>query len=117
MFPEQPKIVDKVWGREIWYANNQDKDYCGKVLEINSGEKLSMHFHLLKDEMFYVLEGDCDVVIIDTAKAKEISCHLSPGDCYHIKQGLPHRLIAITDCKILEASTFHRDSDSYRVYR
>ena len=117
MSPHRPKVVDKVWGREIWYANNKEKNYCGKVLEIDSGQKLSMHFHLLKDEMFYVLEGCCDIVIIETSQAKEICSRLSSGDCYHIKQGLPHRLIAITDCKILEASTFHRDSDSYRVYR
>ena len=29
----KPKIVDKVWGQEIWIHN--DEEYCGKLLRFN----------------------------------------------------------------------------------
>ena len=31
------KKVDKPWGYEIWMANNEANDYCGKILFIKKG--------------------------------------------------------------------------------
>ena len=50
------KVVDKPWGREIWWAHAKDK-YMGKILEINAGERLSLQFHIDKDETIYVTKG------------------------------------------------------------
>ena len=37
----QPKIVEKPWGREIWYADATA--YAGKILEVTKGHRLSLH--------------------------------------------------------------------------
>ena len=44
------KLVEKDWGHEIWMANNQSENYCGKILRINQGYNSSLHFHLDKHE-------------------------------------------------------------------
>ena len=49
-------IVPKGWGEELIIENNDM--YCGKVLVFNSGCKFSMHYHMIKDETWYVEEGE-----------------------------------------------------------
>ena len=34
--------VDKDWGYEIWLANNEKENYCGKILYINEGKSTSI---------------------------------------------------------------------------
>jgi len=60
------KTVDKDWGRELWIVNN-DK-YCGKILELNKGYRCSIHYHKIKDETFYILEGRVLMEIWDEVK-------------------------------------------------
>ena len=91
------KKVKKDWGYELWLVNNKEENYCGKILYINEGCAGSMHFHANKHETFYILEE---------------------GDTFVLARLKPHQLIAHEgDVKFLEVSTFHEDSDSYRVWR
>ena len=46
------EIVEKGWGKEIIFVNNDD--YCGKLLCFEKGKKFSMHYHILKRETWYV---------------------------------------------------------------
>ena len=48
--------VPKGWGEEIIIENNEM--YCGKLLKFKKGCKFSMHYHLIKDETWYVNEGE-----------------------------------------------------------
>lgn len=116
MYPKSNKayIVNKRWGREIWFANNEEKNYCGKVLYIEPMQKLSLHFHVIKDEHLFLLHGDCTVTYL-TKEGEEISFSMNEGDAFHIKPGLVHRFSSTYGCTLLEASTYHMDSDSYRV--
>ena len=50
-----PKIVEKPWGREIWYADQAA--YAGKVLEVKQGRRLSLQYHERKTETLYLLSG------------------------------------------------------------
>src|SRR5262245_10427531 len=52
---QTPKIVDKPWGREIWYAHTAN--YAGKVLEVKAGQRLSLQKHEVKEETLYLLSG------------------------------------------------------------
>ena len=77
MLPE-PQITDcckipKGWGHELIIENNEL--YCGKILVFNSGCRFSMHYHLLKDETWYVNSGEFIYKFIDTEKGltKEIN--------------------------------------------
>jgi len=112
------KTVHKDWGSELWLANNKEHDYCGKILTINPGFSTSLHFHANKHETFYVLEGELEVVTVDTDTTSQSSYFLVPGDAFEISPHVPHRLTANgVDVKFLEISTFHEDSDSYRVIK
>ena len=112
-----PKLVEKRWGHEIWFANNEKENYCGKELFIKEGCHTSMHFHLKKHEVFYILEGLLKLELIDTKTGDVTRIVLNEGKKYEIGQGEPHQLIAYKgSVRLIEASTFHEDSDSYRVY-
>ena len=84
-------FVSKGWGWEFWICNSEK--YCGKILFLKKGKKLSWHYHKLKDETFYVQDGevvvsygfDDDLNVADTV-------HLKPGDVFYVPTGLRHRL-------------------------
>ena len=112
------KRVDKDWGYEIWMANNEKENYCGKILYIKSGHSTSMHFHQKKHETFYILEGALDIEIICTVTTDKYIKTINEGEVFVLDRLIPHRLIPKGgDVKFVEVSTFHEDSDSYRVYR
>ena len=111
------KFVEKDWGHEIWMANNEKEDYCGKILRINQGCKSSMHFHMQKHETFYITEGTLQVILIDTEQGKERHHMITEGSTFEIDRGQPHQLVAYDgDVEFTEISTFHKDTDSYRIY-
>ncbi len=114
---QHPKRVEKKWGYELWIHN--DMDYCGKLLVFNnSGDKFSMHYHMIKDETWYVQEGAFQFDWIDTENGERLYTQIEKGDVIEIKKGLPHQLTALTDgATIFEVSTQHFDEDSYRIYR
>ena len=114
---KEPKRVEKKWGHELWIHN--DNQYCGKLLVFtNSGNKFSMHYHMIKNETWYVQEGAFQFDWIDTESAERCYTQLHKGDVVYIQKGLPHQLTALTDNSIVfEVSTEHFDEDSYRVYR
>ena len=107
--------VPKGWGEEIIIENNEM--YCGKLLKFKIGCKFSMHYHLIKDETWYVNEGEFIYRWIDTESAEIKEQHLYVGDVVRQRVGQPHQLIALTDGVVFEVSTQHFDEDSYRVMK
>jgi len=99
------KEVKKEWGKEIWLVN---RDYCGKRLILNKGYRCSMHYHKNKDETFYVLKGK---VLMEIGNKKYV---MLPGHSILIEPNTKHRFTGLEDSEIMEFSTHHEDSDSYR---
>src|SRR3989338_8144132 len=99
------KEVPKVWGKEVWIVN---KDYCGKKLVLNKGYRCSIHHHKIKDETFYIIKGK---VLLE---ANNKSAIMLPGDSILIEPKTKHRFTGLEDSEIIEFSTHHEDSDSYR---
>lgn len=110
------KFVKKGWGYEKWIVN---KDlYCGKLLYFNAGKKCSWHFHVKKDEVFYLQSGRMIVRYSDSddlSEAEELM--LEPGMNFYIYPGLRHQMEAIEDSELYEFSTEHFDEDSYRIVK
>lgn len=110
------KFVKKGWGYEKWIVN---KDlYCGKLLYFNAGKKCSWHFHVKKDEVFYLQSGRMIVRYSDSddlSEAEELM--LEPGMNFYIYPGLRHQMEAIEDSELYEFSTEHFDEDSYIIVK
>ncbi len=92
-----PKIVDKPWGREVWYAHNDR--YAGKILEVKAGHLLSLQKHRVKHETLYLQSGLVRFTYGDGV------FEWSPGVSVEIPPGTVHRMEAIEDSVILEVST------------
>tara|TARA_B110000908_G_C10250557_1_gene451757 strand:+ start:2457 stop:2900 length:444 start_codon:yes stop_codon:yes gene_type:complete len=107
--------ISKDWGHEIIFENNEK--YCGKLLVFKKGCKFSMHYHMVKDESWYVQSGKFIYRWIDTNTAVQNECILIEGDSVRQLPGQPHQLEALEDGIIYEVSTQHFDSDSYRIYK
>ena len=107
--------VPKGWGHEIIFVNNEL--YCGKLLVFKKGCKFSMHYHMIKDETWYVSEGEFVYRWIDTESAETKETILKVGDSVRQFPGMPHQLEALTDGVVFEVSTQHFDSDSYRIWK
>ena len=112
--PYKGEMHKKAWGHELWIINNEL--YCGKLLVFEKDKQFSMHYHLLKDEAWYISKGRFEYTYIDTETSKEVKVIVREGDCIHLMPGQPHQMLAIEEGScIFEISTQHFDSDSYRV--
>ena len=110
------KHVPKGWGWERWIVNCEE--YCGKLLYFAKGKKCSWHYHILKDEVFYLQSGKlCVKFSIEDNLEEAEELILTPGDNFHVFRGLRHQMIALEDSELFEFSTQHLDSDSYRILK
>lgn len=80
------KIVPKPWGHELWFA--QAKRYCGKILVINKGKRLSLQYHRQKHESLFVLRGTLSLRLGKTNQT------LGPGAAFTIPPKTIHRFAA-----------------------
>ena len=93
--------IEKPWGYELIWAHTDR--YVGKILHINKGESLSYQYHNVKDETIYLLHGMLELEVGAETGRKKMT--LAPGESFHITPGTKHRMLAIEDCDVLEAST------------
>jgi mannose-6-phosphate isomerase-like protein (cupin superfamily) len=101
-----PKRVDKPWGYELIWAHTDE--YVGKILHINAGESLSLQYHEVKDETIFLLTGA--MTFWAGASEEELEeVPLEAGEAFRVVPGTIHRMRAVTDCDLLEASTPHLD--------
>ncbi len=118
-----PAIVDKRWGNEQIYINNdvhdtkQTSTYCMKKIVILAGCETSSHFHINKHETLMVIDGSLLVQYKNGDGSPDQFIHLTPGEAFCIPPGLIHKLIADQElgCIIVEASTPDEPTDSIRV--
>ena len=95
--PGRPKIIEKPWGREIWYAHTDR--YAGKILEVTRGHLLSLQKHRVKHETLYLLSGRVRLTLGD----REVEW--APGTAVEIAPETVHRMEALEDSVLLEVST------------
>ena len=110
------KLVPKGWGFEKWIVNNEE--YCGKLLYFVKGKKCSWHYHILKDETFYIQSGK---ILLRYGEEDELTSSdeliLEKGDRFHITRGMRHQMTALEDTELFEFSTQHFESDSIRIIK
>jgi mannose-6-phosphate isomerase len=106
-FAFDPKTVEKPWGSELIWALNEH--YAGKILFVKAGESLSLQFHNVKDESWYVLEGRAKLELGRAGDSILDEVVIAPGEGFHFPPGTVHRVTGIEDTRILEVSTPHLD--------
>jgi mannose-6-phosphate isomerase-like protein (cupin superfamily) len=108
-----PEIVQKVWGHEVIIHN--DERYCGKILVIKAGHRISLQYHLLKTETWYIHSGKGMLRTVDTAAGLESEQPVERGLVVEIPRGSIHQIEALEDLELIEVSTQHFDDDTYRI--
>lgn len=98
----QPRHVEKPWGYEIWWAQNEH--YAGKLLHVKAGHQLSLQMHREKDETSYLLSGR--LRLTHGPNADELTTEeIGPGFSWRVEPGTVHTIEALEDAVVLEAST------------
>jgi mannose-6-phosphate isomerase len=95
--------VDKPWGHEEIFALVEGS-YIGKLLFVNAGESLSLQYHQAKDETIALVSGQAEIDLGDSPDSLR-AVSLSPGESVHVAPGMLHRLRAVEDSVLVEAST------------
>jgi quercetin dioxygenase-like cupin family protein len=111
-----PEKTEKPWGYELLWAHTPN--YCGKILFVKKGCRLSLHYHEIKDETMYVSEGRIAVEMAD-GDGEMTAFEVAGGASYRIPPGeTPVR--ALEDTTILRGlhtgtGRYHRLTDDYGV--
>lgn len=108
------KVVEKLWGWEVWLANSPT--YCSKLLYLEKGFSGSLHLHPEKSEHFTVLQGRFHFFYEGMAEG----IVMEEGDTFTIDSGHAHRFslpssLGVRRCVILETSSHHSDDDVLRL--
>jgi mannose-6-phosphate isomerase len=94
--------VEKPWGYEVRWAVTER--YAGKLIHVNRGHRLSLQYHVQKDESIHVISGTMDLVL--ESDIGDVETHrLTAGMSAHIRPGRKHRFIAIEDTDVFEVSS------------
>lgn len=97
--------IPKPWGYElIWGKTDR---YVGKVLHVNMGQSLSLQYHEMKDETLYVIRGKVRLSLQHGDEKRTVI--LEVGQAFHIPPRLIHRIEALEEADIIEASTSELD--------
>ena len=102
-FATEPQKVDKPWGHELLWSKTER--YAGKILFVKAGESLSLQFHNVKDEAWYVLSGRAELELGAPGERMLNTEVVGSGSAFHFPPGTVHRLTAVEDTTILEVST------------
>ena len=107
--------VDKGWGFELVFANN-DK-YCGKLLVFErAGAKTSLVFHKEKAKSWFVNAGKFKVSFIDVATGETKQAVLQEGQTADFGQLGPHQIEALEpNSMIFEVGTGDYVEDRFRL--
>ncbi|MBT8398031.1 MAG: cupin domain-containing protein [Gemmatimonadetes bacterium] len=99
---QAPHRVEKPWGYELIWA--QTSEYVGKILHINAGESLSLQYHEVKDETIFLYSGKMRFWVGSSMEVLE-EVELGEGEAFRVLPGTIHRMQALTECDVFEAST------------
>lgn len=85
-----------------------------KILAVKNGKAGSLHFHLEKEEIFFVLSGCFEIITI--SDGKEVSLTLDRYDTILLPPGAVHQIIGRGEENILiEISTLDKSEDSIKI--
>ena len=105
IFPRSTIIGPRNWGSEKLLVIIP-KVLSLKLLQMKKGKKGGLQYHRKKNECGYVLSGKLKIRF-DNGNGILKEKILSSGACFHFPPGSVHQEEALTNCKIIEASSPH----------
>jgi hypothetical protein len=107
--------VDKGWGFELVFANNEK--YCGKLLIFDRvGAKTSLVFHKEKYKSWFINAGKFRVTYIDVDTGETKEAILEEGKTADFGAFGPHQVEAlVADSVIFEVGTGDYVEDRFRL--
>ena len=107
------KDFKRPWGGFIKFIDN--KPCTVKILYIKKGESLSLQFHKLREEFWYVISGKIRVTIGKNLRLLKKKI-LKEGQFVSVPKKFLHRIEGIKNSKILEISTGKvKENDEIRI--
>ena len=98
--------TQKPWGHETSWNGL----FHGKEIHITAGNRTSLKFNKIKDEILYVQSGEIFIEFADEGhlhspiKYPARSETLRKGELLNVQAGCPYRLSAVTDAVVFEIS-------------
>ena len=108
------KRVKKPWGFELWLSDATDAPYAFKLLYLKKGTKTSLQYHKKKVEHMFLMEGKIRAHYKDEKDNEVKSFLVTRGQLLTVKPPAIHRVEAVSDVLLVEASSKHLD-DVVRV--
>lgn len=102
MHPAGGERVDKPWGHELRWAVTDR--YVGKLIHIEPGHRLSLQYHVEKDETIFISHGELELILEDESHVLR-SHRLTAGMSARILPGRRHRFVAIDAVDLFEVSS------------
>ena len=100
--PPGSSRVDKPWGYELRWAITDR--YLGKLIHVNAGHRLSLQYHVQKDESIFIQSGVLDLVLEDDHGV--VNTHrMTAGMSARVRPGRRHRFVAVEDTDLFEVSS------------
>jgi mannose-6-phosphate isomerase-like protein (cupin superfamily) len=107
--------VDKGWGYEIVWVNNEN--YCGKLLIFErAGAKTSLVFHKEKRKSWFVNAGKFKITFIDITTGETKSAEFEEGQTADFAELSPHQIESLVSNSIIfEVGTPDYVEDRFRL--
>ena len=80
--PAGARVVEKPWGREVWWAHSER--YVAKILEVEPHQSLSLQYHEVKHETVLVVAGN------GTGRLGDVEVAFRPGVRLEVEPGAIH---------------------------
>lgn len=109
------KEVTKAWGAEHWLYREGESPFSFKFIELKAGFRTSLQYHREKDEAYFLLTGEAILHYSETIGGPVHQVPFPQGLLAFVEPGTVHRVEAVTDVIIVEASTPDDGTDNVRI--
>ena len=83
-------------------------------LELSKGDSVGGHYHMKKDELFYVLRGEVSVLVRDQLRVDSLT--FKKGGCFIIEALEEHTISALKDSTLIELLSEPYDKEDTHTY-
>lgn len=105
----EAKFVHKPWGFELWLSDATDMPFALKIIHLKAGTKTSLQYHEKKKECNCLLAGSILLHYKDEQTGDIKTMPLEGGEVIRVWPPTVHRVEALTDVLLVEASTSELD--------